>query len=67
MYTDTVAYPPAPANADGRVIRPSAEFKREALGVLWAIFFFFIVYLALVAGAIVLATRYWSRGPRATV
>ena len=55
MNTDTVAYPPAPANADERIVRPSAEFKREALGVLWAVFFFIMVYLALVAGAIVLA------------
>jgi Zn-dependent protease with chaperone function len=55
MNTDTVAYPPAPAHADERVIRPSAEFKREALGVLWAILFFISVYIALVAGSIVLA------------
>ncbi len=48
-------YPPAPAQVDKSVVEPSSSFKKEVFKVLLAIFFFIIVYIALVALAIGLA------------
>lgn len=48
-------YPPAPSQVDKSVVEPSSSFKREVFKVLLAIFFFIIVYIALVALAIGLA------------
>jgi Zn-dependent protease with chaperone function len=55
MYTQTAPYPLTPKNVDAHILEPSANFKREAVKVLCAIFFFIFVYLILIAVALGLA------------
>lgn len=48
-------YPPKPLNADRVSIAPSDQFKKEVAGVVATIILFFVVYVALVIGAVALA------------
>lgn len=48
-------YPYSPANADLSQFKPSREFKKEVIRVLFAVISFFVVYLALVTLTISLA------------
>jgi Zn-dependent protease with chaperone function len=50
-----ILYPNSPANVKLSQLKPSKEFKKEVIHVFSAVIFFFIVYLILVALAIVLA------------
>lgn len=48
-------YPAMPTGVDERVVQPSATFKKEVGRVAGAIFLFFLVYVGLMAGAVLLA------------
>src|SRR6187401_984790 len=52
---NTVVYPATPKNIDEKVIQPSPAFKQEVVKVLASIGFFIVVYIALMASAILLA------------
>src|SRR5690349_14818142 len=53
--TPVVAYPSAPQNIDQKIIDPSPAFRQEVFKVLRSIVYFILIYILLVAGAIVLA------------
>ncbi len=58
----TFPYPPMPANADKRIIKPSGTFKKEVYSCIGAILLFLITYLALLAGALAIATAFGFLG-----
>ena len=55
MSTATVMYPVSPQLADDSAIKPSPAFKQEVFKVLFAIIFFIVVYIFLMAAALGLA------------
>jgi len=55
MQTSSFIYPPEPANRTGNMIEPNGSYRSEVFKVAWAILFFLIVYLMLVAAGCILA------------
>ena len=58
MNRTTFSYPPMPAGADKRVIKPSASFKKQVYWSIAAILFFLLSYLLLFAGALAIAVAF---------
>lgn len=48
-------YPDSPKQVDAARLQPGNAFKQQVVSVTWAIFLFFLLYLLLLAGAILLA------------
>lgn len=55
MQQSTYTYPATPINADEKVLKPSAAFKKNVLIVVAAILFFALVYLLLMVSVLALA------------
>lgn len=55
-------YPPAPALTDEKILLPSASFRKQTIRVISAIVLFFLVYLMLLAAALVLGVASISAG-----
>jgi len=55
MHSSSLLYPQTPKNVDDRIIEPSPEFRSQVVKVLFSILLFILIYVVLVAGAVVLA------------
>jgi Zn-dependent protease with chaperone function len=55
MANPPLNYPPTPGNVNPNILKPSTEFKREAVKVLAAILFFIVTYATLIIAALGLA------------
>lgn len=62
MNHTAFSYPPMPARADKRIIKPSASFKKQVYWSIVAILFFLLSYLLLFAGALAIAVAFGLLG-----
>jgi len=62
MNTVALSFPPMPAGADKKIIKPSASFNKRVYSAIAAILLFVFTYLCMLAGAVAIAIVFGAIG-----